>query len=103
MNAAPDAQLALALGHRLAGLAADKAGDDWKDEAFAAFCRHAAMGEPFTTEDVRLANPSLPPPPDRRAWGQVALRAQREEVVVAIGQRRVKSSHGMFKTLWSRA
>jgi hypothetical protein len=92
---------ALATGHAKAQQAADHAGEEWKDIAYDAFVAFAKTRLfPFTTEDVRKANPELPPPPDNRAWGHVALRASRAKIVKSVGQRRVESSHGMWKTLW---
>lgn len=96
----PKRPTALEIGHAKAEQAADHAGEEWKDLAFAAFATYAETNTRFTTEDVRNANSTLPPPPDGRAWGHVALRASRSGIVKSVGQRRVASSHGMWKTLW---
>lgn len=85
-----------------AELCADKAGEEWKDAAFQAFVEYAKRGVLFTTEDVREANPQIVAHDDR-AWGFIARRAARAGVIKSAGQRRVKSSHGMFKTLWAAA
>jgi hypothetical protein len=92
----------LELGHAMAELAADHAGEEWKEAAFAAFCRHAERHQTFTTEDVRDANPGLGQPPDLRAWGQVALRAKREKIVKSKGWVSAKAMnvHGNAVTLW---
>lgn len=55
---------------------------EWHKAAYEAFCRHAALGHDFTTEQVRLANPHLSGPFDWRRWGAIAIRAKREGVVV---------------------
>jgi hypothetical protein len=90
----------LARGHEAAEMAADHAGEDWKEMAYSAFVSHArdVLGT-FTTEEVRAAYPSVPPPPDKRAWGQVALRAKRAKVVHATGITKV-GAHGRYGTLW---
>ena len=95
-------QLALEIGHEMAERAADHAGEEWKEIAFNAFRRHAEKHWEFLTEDVRRANPDLPPPPDTRAWGQVALRAKREGIVRALGyaQTSSKTAHGCPATKW---
>lgn len=92
----------LDLGHAMAEVAADKAGKFWKEAAFYAFKRHATKHSHFTTEDVRAANPDLPPPPDDRAWGSIALRAGREGMVVGSGWVRSsnRSAHGRVVTMW---
>ena len=92
----------LALGHEMAELAGDNAGENWKEVAFAAFANHARKHKFFTTEEVRQNNPDLPAPPDTRAWGVVARRAVKEGVVVSAGWTRAKSMtvHGMVVTRW---
>ena len=92
----------LAIGHAMADLAANKAGKEWQAEAFYAFKLHAMKHQFFTTEEVRAANPDIPPPPDERAWGSVALRAKRENLVVGSEWVRANSRtvHGMVVTRW---
>lgn len=92
----------LQLGHAMAHVAAHNAGDEWKDSAFEAFKHYARAHLEFTTEQARLAATEVTAPPDRRAWGQVALRAKREGVVGSSGWVRAASPsvHGMVVTLW---
>lgn len=92
----------LALGHRMADLAAEHAGDDWLDEARFAFREYAKRNRFFTTEQVRMANPDLPKPPDARAWGAIPRMAVREGTVTPHGWTRAdsRSVHGMVVTLW---
>jgi hypothetical protein len=92
----------LALGHTMAEVAADRAGERWQDEAYEAFRQFALRNELFTTETVRSAFPDMDAPPDSRAWGAVALRAKRNNVVVADGWVRAESRtvHGMVVTAW---
>lgn len=92
----------LAIGHERAEEAADHAGQEWRDEALRAFATHAANHETFTTEDVRLANPDLPAPPDQRAWGAIARQAKHDRIVDADSWVRAnsRSVHGMVVTLW---
>lgn len=93
----------LALGHASAAVAADHAGADWIDRAYAAFVAYAKRGQPFTTEDVRNANPDLPAPPDPRAWGQVALRAKKRKLVAPGEMVRAKNRgvHGQMVRQWA--
>jgi len=92
----------LAIGHEKAEIAADHAGQEWKDLAFEAFKNYAKKHRYFTTELVRLNSKHVPIPPDKRAWGHVALRAKREEIVIGDGWTRASSSsvHGMVVTRW---
>jgi hypothetical protein len=68
----------LETGHAMAELAADRAGFDWKLLALEAVRQHALKKRYFTTEQVRGANPDLPEPPDKRAWGAIARLAKKE-------------------------
>ena len=97
-----DTNEGLRLGHAMAEVAANNAGETWKRLAYEAFVKYARGREFFLTEDVRAANPDLPTPPDMRAWGQVALSAKREGVVSGQSFTRAKSRsvHGMVVTMW---
>lgn len=92
----------LEIGHAMAKVAADHAGDEWKDAAFESFKQFARMNYEFTTEQVRAASLHLPPPPDKRAWGFIAKKASKEGIVSAVGPVRAESKtvHGMYVTLW---
>lgn len=92
----------LELGHAAAERAADHAGETWKDQAFRAFVAYVREHGECTTEQVRQACPHVPEPPDKRAWGSVALRAARAGVVRSAGWTRASSPtvHGMVVTLW---
>ena len=90
------------IGQEMAELAANRAGGEWKAIALEAFRLHAKEHRWFKTEDVRAANPDLPVPPDMRAWGHIALLAEKEGYVVAGGYVSARSPtvHGMKVTLW---
>jgi hypothetical protein len=92
----------LELGHAMAAVAADNAGTEWKRVAYEAFVTYAKKHPYFVTEDVRAANSHLPAPPDKRAWGQIALTAKREGIVFGHSLVRAKSRtvHGMIVTMW---
>ena len=92
----------LRIGHTMAEVAADNAGETWKRMAYEAFVKHAKNHEFFVTEDVRNDNPDIPPPPDKRAWGYIALIAKREEVASIHSLVRSKSRicHGRILTMW---
>lgn len=92
----------LALGHAMADVAAKNAGGEWVAIALDAVRKHAVTNKYFTTEQVRTANDDLPEPPDRRAWGAVVRKAQREGLIQPHGWVRAQSLtvHGMVVTLW---
>jgi hypothetical protein len=92
----------LAIGHASADSAASRAGTAWIAEAMHAFRVHALHNKYFTTEQVRLANPDIPEPPDRRAWGAVPRIAKKEGIIRAHGWTRADSRtvHGMVVTMW---
>jgi hypothetical protein len=82
--------------------AAERRNPGWVDAAYTAFVAYAQIkgSAPFTVEDVRVNAASVPPAPDARAWGSVAMRLKREGIIVACGYRGVESSNGSPKTLW---
>jgi len=88
------------IGLERAKQAADHAGDEWKAAAYQAFVQHAKEHKTFTTEEVRMANPDLPAPPDMRAWGHIAKSAEKSEIVEAVGYKRAQSSNGRVSVLW---
>jgi hypothetical protein len=92
----------LELGHAMAKVAADHAGNEWKNLAYESFVEYAKHHRKFTTEQARGACLHVPPPPDKRAWGQVALRARKNDIIESAGWTRAesKSVHGMVVTLW---
>lgn len=90
-------------GIRLAQLAADKAGDEWKAAAYQAFVDHARRHKYFTTEDVRAAMKGKCQPKEMRAWGHIAMTAKRNGIVKNADLVRGKQTHGRFVTLWHSA
>ncbi len=93
----------LLFGHEMADRAGERAGRDWLSIALDAVKRFAIENDSFTTEQVRLANPDLPDPPDKRAWGAVVRIAKKEGFIEASGWVRAESLtvHGMVVTKWS--
>jgi len=90
------------IGHAKAKQAADHAGETWQKTAYDAFLAFAKTHNTFKTEDVRNANPDLPPPPDARAWGAIVLKAKRNNIVAGDGPVKAENLgvHGMYVTLW---
>ena len=86
------------VGHAMARIAADHAGQDWKDSALAALKSFAASHHQFTVEDVRSAFPSIKAPTDK-AWGAVVLMARKEGLIAAVGNVKVAGGR-MVATLW---
>ena len=92
----------LAIGHAMADVAGRHAGADWMEVALSAVRDYAQENERFTTEQIRAANPDMPAPPDKRAWGSVVRTAHREGFIVPHGWVRAESRtvHGMVVTMW---
>lgn len=82
--------------------AADHAGDEWKKLAAEAFRQYARTHAEFRTEQVRDANPDIPEPPDKRAWGSIAVAAAKAGLVRSGGTVKAHSRtvHRMSVTLW---
>jgi hypothetical protein len=93
----------LVLGHAMADKAGERAGSGWVRIALDAVRKFAIENDSFTTEQVRFANPDLPEPPDKRAWGAVVRIAKKEGFIEASGWVRAESLtvHGMVVTKWS--
>lgn len=100
----PGGTSGLAIGHAAAERAALRAGEAWKERAYTAFLAYMAAHSTFTTEEVRLASPEVGEPPDRRAWGQVAKRAERAGYIAP--NRWIRSTapntHGRLVMEWKR-
>lgn len=101
--------LALA-GATQAAAHADRKSPGWSETAFEFFCTHAAslgVGAKFTTEEIRAAAESegLPPPPDRRAWGAISVKAKRAGKIVHVGYAPAKAEHvhGCLVNVWTCA
>ncbi|MFJ3048538.1 hypothetical protein ACIPEN_22110 [Herbaspirillum chlorophenolicum] len=82
---------------------ADHQHADWSDLALQAFRDHAVSHTQFSTEDVIASAVKLPPPPDKRAWGQVAIKARRLGICVKshIGTSKLPHAHGRWITVWA--
>ena len=86
---------------------ANRKSEDWSIRAaslFAEFVASLRPGDTFMTEDVRqwAETIGLPPPPDKRAWGAVAVAAKRNNLIRSLGYAPQKSAnaHRAPKTLW---
>lgn len=85
---------------------ANRESEDWSVRAASLFAEFVSLhpGESFMTEDVRewAEAIGLPKPPDRRAWGAVAIAAKRNGLVRSLGYAPQKSAnaHRAPKTLW---
>lgn len=95
----------LALAEQGAQRAADHADRKlslWSEQAYAAFLRIGKrMGVAHTDTIRRTAEAEgLPPPPDGRAWGFVAMAMRKAGHVLFAGYAPAKSSNGSPKCLW---
>ena len=100
-----DSLTPLELGHAMADLAgdhADRAVENWKQQAFDLFVAYSRSHKQFTTENVRAFATGLAEPPELRAWGAVALRAKRAKIIRAVGavSAKARNVHGNLVTLW---
>ncbi|CAB4195521.1 hypothetical protein UFOVP1298_24 [uncultured Caudovirales phage] len=81
---------------------------DWGVRAIGMFEEYCRLfgSEPFMTEDVRdwSEGLGLASPPDKRAWGAVAMAARKAGLVRSMGYAPQKSvnAHRAPKTVWSR-
>lgn len=95
------------VGAERAARKADRVNGNWSERALSRFVEFSLSCGKFTTEDVWLEaeKEGFPPPPDRRAWGAVALRAKRSGKVRHTGYRhsRVAHSHTRPVSVWEAA
>jgi hypothetical protein len=85
--------------------AADHAGDDWKEKAYALFLIFLSeyRFDLFMTEDARhWCSGKIDLPPDNRAWGYVAVRAAKAGVIAKHGYapQRDPKHHKAPGTVW---
>jgi hypothetical protein len=78
----------------------------WQDQAvdlFLAYCQEH-KGSTFMTEDVRwyAENLGLPAPPDKRAWGAIAVIVKRKGLIKGNGYapQKAVNAHCAPKTVW---
>ena len=92
----------LLLGHKMAEVAGQHAGDKWMSEALDAVRVFALKNKYFTTEQVRFDYPDMLEPPDKRAWGAVVRLAKKQGFIEPAGWVRAESLtvHGMVVTKW---
>lgn len=92
-------------GMLVAASHADRADENWTEQAEIYFKLHARFHpEGFMTEDVRVWTMKLgfQQPPDNRAWGYVAKSLAKQGYIEATGygKQRSASCHGSPKTIW---
>ena len=93
------------LGHEAAQIAADhadKVNDNWSTTAYQLFCEYAKTHDKFMTEQVAFYYPEFEKPPSGRAWGWVAILAQKNGIVKHCDYKPTtkKTAHGARATLW---
>ena len=92
----------VSLGIQKATMAGNRAGVAWKSAAYAVFVEYAKTHEFFTVEQIRAEATSLSAPPDKRAWGVIAIQAKKNKIVENAGWTRSveKNKHGIPVALW---
>ncbi|EJN06464.1 hypothetical protein [Herbaspirillum sp. YR522] len=99
-------QLGFDLAEQGAARAADHADRvvvDWSELALQAFRDHALTHTEFSTEDVIAASTRVPPAPDKRAWGQIAMKARRLGFCHKgrVGTSKLPHAHARCITIWA--
>jgi hypothetical protein len=81
------------MGIKRASDHADSQIEDWSNTAYEFFIQFARANKTFTTEDARIAAESngLLTPPDKRAWGAVAVKAIKTGLIIRNGYSTKKS------------
>ena len=92
-------------GMTAAAANAERDTEGWNQMAVESFVRYVMdVKHPFMTEDVRCFAEALgmPEPPDKRAWGAIAMKAKRAGLIVSLGYAPQQSvnAHKAPKTLW---
>lgn len=110
-------QIELFTGHDLAiqGMQtavdnANRVHPDWSDMAYNymhAWLQTVPSGYRFMTEDARIRSEilgTIPPPPSKRAWGAIILKAARAGLIRKAGYQQVKNknAHCANATLWQK-
>lgn len=92
----------LELGIKKAEAAGNRAGIEWKNKAYDAFVEYAKNHQTFTVEQVISDSFNVPNPPDKRAWGSIAIKAKKNGIVENAGWTRSlnKNKHGIPVALW---
>lgn len=83
---------------------ADEVEQGWSDMAYAMLEQYAFCHFELMIEEARAwaEENGLSAPPTARAWGSIALRASREELLVKTGYRKTKNplAHSALATVW---
>lgn len=105
-NMSEGQQLAIA-GADTAAAHADRVHGPWSEKAWEFFMQFAREhpGQTFMTEDVRAhaeIRKAVPPPPDNRAWGSIAMRASKAKLIrrVDYAPNKSPSCHASPKSVW---
>lgn len=76
---------------------------NWSDIAYGFLLGYARSHSEFMIEDMRMASVGLvPEPPSNRAWGGIAVRAAKNNIIKRKGFQNVKNvkAHRTPATLW---
>ena len=94
--------MAIEIGKEKAEICKQNASLAWRAEAYRAFVYFARRKKTFTTGEVRrwLEENKKIFPHDGRAWGGIAMQAQRADVVRRTGKFVYTGSHGRPDAIW---
>jgi hypothetical protein len=77
----------------------------WNEKAYLALCDYldGHIGEEHVGEEIRAALEAIgvPTPQEKRAWGPVLKRAEKNGLLKNVGYAPTKSSNGSPKVLWA--
>lgn len=103
----PDTEKAAQLrneGMRVASLNAESISPKWGEQAYLELKEFVRWnpGMQFMAEDVRAWAGNVAPPPSKRAWGAVILRAAKAGLIERVGYKETSNplAHRTPATLW---
>jgi len=94
------------LGMNTALMNAESKNEGWGEEAYSFLVKYSKTNKQFLAEDVRVASEnSVPEPPNKRAWGSIFVRANKEGIIRRIGFLEVNNpkAHRTPASLWQVA
>ena len=89
-----------------AAMHAERVHPKWTDEALTFLLSYLEKNGDALAEivvDAAAKSGTVPPPPDKRAWGAVFNSAARRGLITNAGFARAATSNNSFKAIWHKA